>query len=368
MNINRDNYETYLVDLMDGTLSGSDQKELQLFLEANTDIWDEFRGMDTAVLTPEHISFPHKEKLKQNNLDEQDFFNEQAVAYIENELTETEVASFDSYIDKNTEKKKAFILFKLTVLKPDLNIVFPNKNALYKKAKIVPLFVNIGRIAAIAAIFVLAFFVLNPFETNENNDNNLVATHITINEAKVDDSTPVISEDSKLDHMLAKAVVTNEPQIHTKSKTETKLVNKVEASSTKKDVDHSYLVQTENKDELIEPISTERDVLKQLKPKKPRQNRYILVLKPTLVAADNGLLADNSLGKMDRLAKTGENILKKGSEMNLGRNTIEKGVLNVLKLASNERISYEINNNGKVSKINVNSDLLAFSLPIRNKQ
>ncbi|MFB6317368.1 hypothetical protein [Saccharicrinis sp. FJH54] len=354
MNINRENYELFIVDLLDGTISEDVKKELQLFLVENPDIWKEVQGLDATFLKPEKISYPDKAALKQSVFEDEVFFNETAVGYLENDITEDEKADFETFINTHNSAKRAFALFSLTKLRPDLTVLFPDKDMLYHKTKVIPLFMRFGRIASVAAIFLFAMFYFKPWQIRKTQPIEIQQQQkiAELSDIQSDSSAEKLSDtdkelkDNATDAAGVVAVVT--PEIAN---------NKQTKNSTVQISD-----QTAYRTESVEEFTGERTEYQELKPKKAKPAKYILIVRPTITANDE-FIAANDQKPMQRFAKTGEKLLSQG--INIEREQVEKGVLNVLKMASNDRINYETSKNGKVSKINVNSDLLAFTLPIR---
>ena len=362
MKINIDNYEIYVVDFLDGKLSEPLKNELQNFLADNPEIWNQIQGIEEMFVVSDKVSFTKKYKLHKNELLDEDTFNQTAVAAIEGELNEGKRKSFDSFLSQYPEKAKSFEIFKASKLEPEVEITFPQKAELYKRSVIVPLFYYGYRIAAVAAIFIFAFIMLNRGDRNENIENNTLAQTVITDDNSISDqhSETEINMDmiEVQDAVVKKVELIDEPSVEN-----TTFVAQAEQITKVGIVEGS----TENngKEDIFDK-QTERDILKKLKPREPRQHKYILVVKPTL---DNSMLASNTLRKkpMENVLETGEKILNSGKEK-IERTSIEKGVLNLLQLASDNRISYETNPNGKVNKINVNAELLAFSLPIRNNK
>lgn len=64
MNINRNNYETYLIDYLDGTLSDEDRSAVEHFLLMHPDIQAEIHELKNCILPQEDINFEAKQTLK----------------------------------------------------------------------------------------------------------------------------------------------------------------------------------------------------------------------------------------------------------------------------------------------------------------
>ncbi len=91
MKINRNNYETFLIDYLDGALDAAMLEELRLFLEANPDIREELDGLKNATLYAEEVRFTEKEKLKKPFLKtiagiDENNYEEVFIAFYENDL------------------------------------------------------------------------------------------------------------------------------------------------------------------------------------------------------------------------------------------------------------------------------------------
>ena len=362
MNINRENYELFILDLLDETISEDVKKELQLFLMENPDIWKDVQGLETTFLKPEPVSYPHKAALKQSVFEDEAYFNEMAVAYLENDITKEDKADFEAYLHTHKAAHKAYRLFALTKLKPDLSVLFPDKDLLYHTTKVIPLFIRFGRIASVAAIFLIALFYFKPWQSRMPHtiaqQEQQMAEISDFSEDMVSDNSgsTIEKEQNSTDEQEQNSTVTSD--------SDTKKVSATVAQNLTGDVTP---VHTAYRSEPAADVFEERIEYKELKPKKAKPTKYIYIIKPTL-AANTGNGSSHNEKALQRFAKAGEKLLNQRA--NIDRQQIEKGVLNVLKLASNDKINYETNLNGKVSRISVNSDLLAFTLPIRknNKQ
>jgi len=63
MQINKNNYEEYAIDWLEGNLDAEDLKNMEAFLSANPDIRSDLGGLEEMVLTPSLTDFPKKEQL-----------------------------------------------------------------------------------------------------------------------------------------------------------------------------------------------------------------------------------------------------------------------------------------------------------------
>ena len=157
MNIDRNNYEMYFLDYLEGRLTTEETAALLLFADENPDLKELLEGEEMISLVPdEKVSFFPKSALKKNSVS--DIENEQGVSlqnsysgealrvsiteenyeefmirYYENELEEVEKAELASFLKDSPTYIEEFELFGNTVLKADATILYPHKNRLKRK-------------------------------------------------------------------------------------------------------------------------------------------------------------------------------------------------------------------------------------------
>ena len=142
MDINRNNYEVYMIDYLDGNLSPEKVDELMVFLDKNPDIKEEAEGLDMTLPEEEEqsITFDDKAALKQPNPKKESIQEENyetwLIAFVEGNLTPDEEARLDTYLKQNPEKQKELKLFKATKLQPE-EITLDDKSHL-KSIAIIP--------------------------------------------------------------------------------------------------------------------------------------------------------------------------------------------------------------------------------------
>jgi hypothetical protein len=114
MNINRNNYELYFVDYLDGNLSDREIRMLEDFLLINPDLRTELEGTEKIVLSPGMIVFNQKELLKKpdltlpvNEINFEDF----CVAEAEGDLNDKQRSGLYNYIQKYPESEKNLIVY-----------------------------------------------------------------------------------------------------------------------------------------------------------------------------------------------------------------------------------------------------------------
>lgn len=135
MDINRQNFETYFIDYLDGGLDPGQVAELLSFLEKNPDLERELKEFENIQIKPREILFPGKESLKKTISDipviNESNFEEYCIAKIEGDLLAKDEVILEQYLADFPEKRKDFELFAKTILQPD-TIFFKDKASLKK--------------------------------------------------------------------------------------------------------------------------------------------------------------------------------------------------------------------------------------------
>lgn len=175
ININRNNYEEYFIDYLDGNLSQTDKQQVFIFLEQNPDLKEELEMFQQEALVPEDVFFEGKQDLKRARLFPSDnHFDELCIASIEGDLTKNEQAVFDHYLGENAEKHQEFLIYTKIKLKANKAIVFSEKNKL-KRSESKPFtrkLVSIISAAASVAIIV-GLYLLLPEKTEYSNNQQI---------------------------------------------------------------------------------------------------------------------------------------------------------------------------------------------------
>jgi hypothetical protein len=144
MKITIHNYEAYLVDLIDGNLSGPVLTELQQFINQHPELgrWEELSsGFD--FLEPESVLFQGKDALKKQSISSvgpinESNFDEYFISSLENQLTKDEESVLAEFLQKNQVLKSEFEAFQQTRLIADQKIYFSDKEKLKQKSVFLP--------------------------------------------------------------------------------------------------------------------------------------------------------------------------------------------------------------------------------------
>ncbi len=123
------NYEAFLLDYLEGNLSGEDLARLKAFAMANPQLEIDLGQEALPVLERDLQHFEGKDHLKKT---ETDVLNETILNYLEGNLSEAERKAFESKILTDSVLASELALFRKTVLKAGSADAFENKRTLYK--------------------------------------------------------------------------------------------------------------------------------------------------------------------------------------------------------------------------------------------
>ena len=166
MKPDRTNYEIWLVDYLDGNLSGEQAEQLLYFLDENPDIKEESEGLSSFTLPIQEVSFGNKNKIKRPASELSDSqFEILCAASLENDLSADQKSELAEAILADTDRKMSAGLFSKTKLFP------PQYNYRYKhRLKKLTLTQRVFRISIIglsaAASILLLFTVIKNTEVN----------------------------------------------------------------------------------------------------------------------------------------------------------------------------------------------------------
>lgn len=341
MEITRENYEAYFIDYLEGNLDIALVDRFIEFLQENPDLKEELKLFESVAAVPETTSFAHKKQLYKEIYDLEEEFDRTAIASMEGDLLETEKQSFQKYLAAHPEKNREIALFEKTFLKADENVLFEHKNQLYKKSVRKIVFLWAGRVAAIL-ILALAIFSLLNRNTKTVLPENQMAQVQEKTETKTEvpkevlpkPETPVQTEEKKTDTKPETPV--------TEKKNQKKKENRSLREATKgRTVQEDLLTERV----LVEVPETMNSLNASISaPATHSELAVMTIVYPDYIPDDERLLTDNLREKVS---------FKK----------ITRAGLNLVTSLSNERFTYETNEEGKVTEYNYDSRLLAFSIP-----
>ena len=143
MNINRNNYEEYFLLYADKELSADEKNMVEMFVQQNPDLEEEFVMLQQSVLKPDDtIALEDKKSLFRNEeFIDQNNYEDKFLLYTDNELSSAAMEATEKFVLANPSLQHEFNLLQKVTYEPDTSIVFPEKRLLYKKeedTKIIP--------------------------------------------------------------------------------------------------------------------------------------------------------------------------------------------------------------------------------------
>ncbi len=168
--ININNYESYVIDFLDGTLTPEDVKMFMEFLSDNPQIAADIDGLNEARINPDTIVFEKKHELEKASVNPYGSINElnydeYFIGYHDGDLNEKEANNVLNFIDINKKLKDEFLLHGKLKIQPDEKVIYPHKEDL-KKRNIIPII----RFTSVAATIILllgwaySIFFVSSFE------------------------------------------------------------------------------------------------------------------------------------------------------------------------------------------------------------
>ncbi len=175
MKINRNNYEPFFIDYLEGTLDEKLVDDFLEFLQQNPDLKEELSLFNPVNIEPEEITFNKKESLYKDKYDLEEEFNKAAISNLEGDISAKEKEKFEKYIHEHPEKEKDIALFNATKLQPDLSVKFKNKDKLYHHSAGKTVLLWSVRIAAVLILALTFYLVIDRSSNTIIQDNQMAA-------------------------------------------------------------------------------------------------------------------------------------------------------------------------------------------------
>ncbi len=165
MDINRNNYEAWLLDLIEGSLSPNQVREVRDFLLLNPDCAVGLNEVEPWILEANKISFSGKAGLRKefphsNSKASEVGFDLLSIAMMEGDLTDIQEQEYLQMLDGDEEKMKEWLLWKQIKLQ-DTAVLFEKKGALKRRSASRSRVIWIS-IASAAAAVLLFFTLIRP--------------------------------------------------------------------------------------------------------------------------------------------------------------------------------------------------------------
>lgn len=177
IDINRNNYESFFMDYLDGEMSPEQVVELMTFFEENPDLKTELEEFEEINIEPDKKRFESKISLKKPFIVNNSNFEDLCIASLEDDLTKEEVTLFQNWLQQNPLKTREFELYKKTRLIPE-KITFDYKSTL-KKSSVVRFFTPKVRVYFSAAASIIILITLYLFVSRPDNENTIISEIIT---------------------------------------------------------------------------------------------------------------------------------------------------------------------------------------------
>ncbi|MFA6950108.1 MAG: hypothetical protein WCQ70_05430 [Lentimicrobiaceae bacterium] len=201
MEININNYESFIIEYFDNNLGPLETAQLLIFLENHPDLKNEFDGLSSMIIkaSPES-TYEFKESLKQPadkdavnlSVNNYSFY---FIAATEKDLSAKGYKALNKFLEENPQLQKDYDLFTACKITSDKSITFPGVSQLKKQTKPFYLryYVNIG-IAATILILMSIFFDITP-ETKDSIDNTVMNG---IEQPISNEKVPVTGKETKI--------------------------------------------------------------------------------------------------------------------------------------------------------------------------
>ena len=350
MKINRNNYEAFFIDYLEGILEEKLVDDFIEFLQQNPDLKEELSLFQTVSIGQEEITFNKKELLLKEKYDIENEFNQVAIANLEGDILASEKVEFENYLLTYPEKQKEAELFKHTKLQPNKSVVFSKKNKLFRYSVGRTILHWTSRVAAIL-IIALSVYIFIDKNSNDLTPENQLATVEKESEKK--DNVPVVKE-------LPQKKENGEEQ-----KTIIKETVKPADKNGKPKPNQTKIIRENSQGRLINDGLALVRINEEIPAVLVSITASIPVSKPEidLVPIIITVPDVNESAFEERLFV--DFVKEKTGIEKLTFNKITKAGLSLVTNLSKEKFNYETDNEGKVTEVNFDSRLLAFSIPTR---
>jgi len=173
MKPDRSNYEIWFIDWLDGNLDAQQVEELNIFLDKNPDLREEFKELTPVVIEHSDRQYKNKESLLRSTADISDSqFEYLSVAFLENDLSSEQKAELIELTGQNADRKRSFDLIQKTRISP-VSLTYAYKSNLLRKTplqKVIRLSI-IGLSAAAVITLIISVFLSAPREISTSINN-----------------------------------------------------------------------------------------------------------------------------------------------------------------------------------------------------
>lgn len=349
MTINRDNYEPFFLDYLEGNLEEQNIDQFLDFLEQNPDLKEELLSIEHFRLPAEQVVFSEKARLYKSQSDENRTQSNKLIAYLEGDLETEERKTFEVVLATEPEIQKEYNRFAQTKLIPDTKIHYPNKKKLYRK----PVSVIVLNWVVRAAAVVLLVWGISAVIQNGN----------APVQPKMNQEIAEISPKKELQPSSPEVKKTvPEPKIQDQKSID------IASSRMKIKMIRTSSIKNNPEKQVANTVLPERD-LTALAEISPISVRLTQDNEATSLAFEHAV----RIGKIEEQAKVmgveeflAQRAERVGKEGLLSVQHLARIGLGVAAEISGDRISYS-EKDGKIASVGFESKLLAFTIPLEKK-
>ena len=177
MNIDRHNYEEYFLLYIDNELSVDQKKQVELFVRENPDLEEELVMLmqsrlipdDSIVFDRKHLLMKEGDAQHSNSFINLNNYEQWLIMYVDDELSAGEKLAVERFALTHGHVHQELGLFQQAKLQPE-ELVFPNKEILYRKEKTVRVIsMQWWRVAVAAVLIISAGITVYSVLINKNN-------------------------------------------------------------------------------------------------------------------------------------------------------------------------------------------------------
>ena len=354
MKINRNNYEAFFIDYLEGNLDEKMVDDFIEFLLQNPDLKEELSLFEAVSVQQEEITFNKKENLFKEKYDVENEFNQAAIARLEGDISVSENAEFENYLSTHPEKQKENELFRVTKLHPDETIVFAGKNRLYRRSAGRTILLWAYRAAAVIIIALSVYIYIDKSSTEI----------ITQNHVATSEKGPVNKINSAEIKELTKEKDNIDEQKITK---EESVIPAIKKEQPKPKLSERLVQNSPDSrgNEELASVRINEEIQAELESITP--SFYAAFPKTDLVPVKLTLVKDPSETIQEE--KFFVDVVKEKTGLNrLSLNKITKAGLSLVSNLSKEKFNYETNAEGKITELKYDSRILAFSIPTKTQE
>ena len=192
MEINRHNYEAFLLDQLEGKLSVEQQQELERFLQLNPDCAGELSEVEPWLMEAEPLRYENSASLKREFPDASSILTEQnfdmfSIARMENDLADEQIRAHQAMLEMDDQKAQQWVQWQQSRLHPEF-LVFPGKERLFRKKGSKSRLIWMSVVSAAAALALL-MIVISTDQDLPTQEAYIPASQETVTEEAMDAPT-----------------------------------------------------------------------------------------------------------------------------------------------------------------------------------